>query len=70
MARRPPNWLTFLAQAVLVAVIVVTVTLFLGPGTNILTIVVFLISAVVVVFGGLYVGVWLLVGAVYRRFNN
>ena len=68
--RRPPNWLTFLAQAVLVSVVVVTVTLFLGPGTNILTLVAFLVGSIVVMFGGLYVGVWVLVGAVYRRFNT
>ena len=68
--RRPPHWLTLLSQAVLVAVVIATVTLALGPGTNILTLVAFLVSAVVVMFGGVYVGVWVLVGAVYRRFNN
>jgi hypothetical protein len=68
--RRPPKWLTFLAQAVLVSVVFLTVALSLGPGTNILTLVVFLLSSIVVMFGGLYVGVWVLVGAVYRRFNN
>jgi hypothetical protein len=68
--RRPPNWRTFLAQAVLVSVVVVTVTLFLGPGTNVLTLVAFLVSSIVVMFGGLYVGVRVLVGAVYRRFNT
>ena len=68
--RRPPNWLTFLAQAVLVSIVVVTVTLLLGPGTNLLTLVAFLLGSIVVMFGGLYVGVWVLVGAVYRRFNT
>jgi hypothetical protein len=41
-----------------------------GPGTNILTLVAFLLSCIVVMFGGLYVGVWVLVGAAYRRFND
>lgn len=68
--RRPPQWLTILSQAVVVSVVIVTVTLLLGPGSNILTIIAFLLSAVVVVFGGLYVGVWVLVGAVYRRLNG
>ena len=68
--RRPPHWLTFLSQAVLVAVVIATVTLALGVGTNLLTLVAFLVSAIVVMFGGVYVGVWVLVGAVYRRFNN
>jgi len=68
--RRPPNWLTFLAQAVLVSVVIVTITLLLGPGTNILTLVAFLVSSIVVMFGGVYVGVWVLVGAVYRRFSD
>jgi hypothetical protein len=68
--RRPPHWLTFLSQAVLVAVVIATVTLAIGPGTNLLTLVAFLVSAIVVMFGGLYVGVWVVVGAVYRRFNN
>ncbi len=68
--RRPPHWLTILSQAVFASVMIATVTLALGPGTNILTLVAFLVSAIVVMFGGLYVGVWVLVGAVYRRFNN
>lgn len=68
--RRPPHWLTILSQVVLVSVVIVTVTLLLGPGSNVVTIVAFLLSAVIVVFGGLYVGVWVLVGAVYRRLND
>jgi hypothetical protein len=64
---RRPHWFTFLMRAIGVSLSIVAVTVIIGIGSNIATIVAFSFGLLTFVTFGLYAVVWVLVGAVYRR---
>ena len=61
--------MTLLVRVVLASLAIVVTTFTVGPGTNVLTSAAFGVSLVILVFGGLYVLVWHLVGVVARRLD-
>jgi hypothetical protein len=68
--RRRPSLLGFLMRGLLVSMSIVAVTVVVGIGSSVVTVAVFAASLLTLVAFGLYLVVWVLVGAVYRLLND
>lgn len=70
--QRPPRsyFLTAVMQIVVTSFVILTISMALGIGSNVLTALAFGISLVIFVFFGLCALVWVLVGVLVRRFNS
>jgi curved DNA-binding protein CbpA len=67
--RHRPYFLSVLFRGLVVAFVILAFTVMVGIGSSPLTFIAFGLSLITVVFFGLYAVVWVLVGAVYRRFG-
>ena len=70
--RRPrPSLMGFLMRGILVSTIVIAaITVIVGIGSSVLTVAIFAASLLTLVAFGLYLVVWVLVGAVYRLLRD
>ena len=68
--RRRPYWLTTMIRIIVAGFAMIAVALVLGLGSNVGSVFLFALGMAAVLFFGTWALVWVVVGFVYRRWNN